>query len=130
MPISEIQAEVLKTIAWAACGKDPGFTPEFLLDHAGRHTAYTQIDLDRLSLRVPLSLAEMKQHWFSAMAEARELVTSLPPDEIGCFYLGTDGLPAQPDPAEDGFPSLVRHRGSTGGAWPTASPYEGPGRDR
>ena len=26
--------------AWAACGKDPGFNPGFLLDHAAAHTAY------------------------------------------------------------------------------------------
>jgi len=34
----------LGALAWAACGKDPGFTPDFLLDHAARHVAYTQVD--------------------------------------------------------------------------------------
>ena len=43
----------LGALVWAACGKDPGFTPEFLLDYAGRHVAYTQADLDRLSFRLP-----------------------------------------------------------------------------
>ncbi len=51
----------LGAMAWAACGKDPGFTPEFLLDHAARHVAYTQADLDRLSLREPLELKTLKQ---------------------------------------------------------------------
>ena len=37
----------LAALAWAACGKDPGFTPGFLLDQAGRHVAYTQADVDR-----------------------------------------------------------------------------------
>jgi hypothetical protein len=32
----------LGALVWAACGKDPGFTPGFLLDQAGRHTAYMQ----------------------------------------------------------------------------------------
>ena len=30
----------LGAMAWAACGKDPGFSPDFLLDQAGRHVAY------------------------------------------------------------------------------------------
>ena len=34
----------LGAMAWAACGKDPGFTPDLLLDHAGRHAAYTGAD--------------------------------------------------------------------------------------
>ncbi|NQT92071.1 MAG: hypothetical protein HQ559_04865 [Lentisphaerae bacterium] len=113
----------LGAVAWAACGKDPGFTPEFLLDHAGRHTAYKQADLERLILRVPLDLATMKQDWFAAMEQARALVASLPADEIGCLYLGPDGSPVNPDPAANGFAALTRHKGSTRGAWPTVAPY-------
>lgn len=114
----------LGAMAWAACGKDPGFTPEFLLDHAGRHTAYTQADLDHLRLRAPLELTAMKQRWFAALEEARALVALLPPNELGCLYLGRDQLPVTPDPAASGFPALVRHKGSTRGTWPTVSPYE------
>ena len=50
----------LGALAWAAGGKDPEYTPQFLLDYACRHVAYTQEDLDRLSLREPLDLGEMK----------------------------------------------------------------------
>jgi len=114
----------LGAMAWAACGKDPGFTPEFLLGHAGRHTAYKQTDLERLSLRVPLQLAALKQSWFAAMERARALVASLPPDEVGCLYLAPDGTPVTPDPDAPGFTSLTRHEGSTRGAWPTVSPYD------
>jgi hypothetical protein len=113
----------LGSLAWAACGKDPGFTPEFLLDHAARHTAYTQSDVDRLRLRLPLDIRIMKREWFAALHEARTQVASLPPDELGCLYLGPDGMPVAPDPAAAGFQSLVRHRGCTRGAWPTVSPY-------
>lgn len=114
----------LGTMAWAACGKDPGFTPEFLLDHAGRHTAYTQADIDRLSLRQPLSLGALKQKWLAALENARKLVGSLPPEEVGCLYLGTEGLPVTPDPASEGFATLTRHWGKMHGAWPTVSPYK------
>jgi hypothetical protein len=112
----------LGATAWAACGKDPGFTPAFLLDHVGRHTAYAQADLDRLDLRQPLELTTLKERWFLAMAEARDLVSALPPDELGCLYVGPDGQPVTPSPAADSFGALQRHRGSVRGAWPTVSP--------
>ena len=113
----------LGALAWAACGKDPGFTPEFLLEHAARHAAYTQRDLDRLSLREPLDLGILKQRWLAALARACTLVAALPPDEVGCLYLDSDQRPASPDPSSAAFRVLVRHRGSVRGAWPTVSPH-------
>jgi len=109
----------LGAMAWAACGKDPGFTPEFLLDHAGRHTAYAQADLNRLSLRVPLDLKGLKQGWLRALDEARLLIAALPPDEIGCLYLDRSQSPVTPDAAAGSFRSLIRHKGCIRGAWPT-----------
>ena len=47
----------------------PGYTPQFLLDYACRHVAYTQEDLDRLSLREPLDLGAMKRRWLAAVEE-------------------------------------------------------------
>jgi hypothetical protein len=61
-------------LAWAACGKDPGFTPEFLLDHAGRHTAYAQEDLERLALAEPLTIGDLKKQWLAATEAARKLI--------------------------------------------------------
>ena len=115
----------LGALAWAACGKDPGFTPDFLLEHAARHVAYTQSDVDRLSLREPLDLRDLKRRWLGALERARALVARLPPDEIGCLYVDSDRHPVAPDPTSDGFRSLVRHRGSVRGAWPIVSPYRG-----
>ena len=108
-------------MAWAACGKDPGFTPTFLLDQASRHTAYTQSDLNRLQLRSPLELTELKKRWLLAMDQARALVDSLPPEELGCLYLTTEQRPVTPSPTADDFATLPRHKGSARGAWPTAS---------
>ena len=113
----------LGAMVWAACGKDPGFTPAFLLDQVGRHTAYTQTDLERLDLRQPLKLTALKQRWLLAMDDARTLVASLPPDEIGCLYLGGDDRPVTPSPDADSFASLRRHTGSVRGAWPTVAPH-------
>lgn len=106
----------------AACGKDPGFTPEFLLDHAGRHAAYTQADLNRLSLRRPLDLRTLKQRWLKAMDEARRLIAALPPDEIGCLYLDESQRPVTPDTAASSFGALIRHKGCVRGAWPSVTP--------
>jgi hypothetical protein len=108
----------LGAMAWAACGKDPGFSPGFLLDQAGRHVAYTQADMDRLNLREPLDLKSLKKRWLGALEEAQQLVDALPPDEVGCLYLDAEQSPVTPDPAS-GFIALRRHHGSIRGAWPT-----------
>lgn len=118
----------LGAIAWAACGKDPGFTPEFLLDQANRHTAYTQAELDHLNLREPLVLQTLKHKWLNALETAQWLVSTLPPDEIGCFYLGADHIPVTPDPADSDFATLQRHTGKIHGTWPTVQPYTAPPR--
>lgn len=115
----------LGAMAWAACGKDPGFTPEFLLDHAGRHAAYTRTDIDRLSLRDPIDVKDLKQEWLDALQHARRLVAVLPAEEVGCLYLDPKGhTPVTPDPESDAFPQLTRHWGAVHGAWPTVSPYK------
>ncbi len=112
----------LGALAWAASGKDPGYTPAFLLDQAARHTAYVQDDLDRLALRAPLDLRVLKTRWISALENAQVLVELLPPEEVGCLYLDGEQLPVTPDPKSQEFSSLTRHVGSVRGAWPTVSP--------
>jgi hypothetical protein len=64
----------------------------------------------------------MKKEWFAAREQAQKLVTTLPPDEVGCLYLGGDHKPLTPEPASTAFPSLTRHRGCIRGAWPTVFP--------
>jgi hypothetical protein len=114
----------LGALAWAACGKDPGFTPEFLLDHAGRHTVYTQKDVERLSLAEPVEIGRLKRDWLDAAEQARRLVAGLPAEDVGCLYLDAGGNPVTPDPSSDTFPALTRHRGAVRGTWPAVSPYE------
>lgn len=115
----------LGAMTWAACGKDPGFTPEFLLDHAGRHTAYTQADLDRLRLRIPIDLRTLKQEWLLALEEARGWVAALPPDELGCLYIDRNQKPVTPEPSHADFRTFIRHEGCIRGAWPLVLPYHG-----
>lgn len=109
----------LGALCWAACGKDPGFTPEFLLEEMNRHARFTQHDIQRLALSYPIHLRDLKKQWIAAVERARNMATVLPADSLGCLYLNADGIPVSPDPAQDEFASLHCHFGRTGGAWPT-----------
>ncbi len=108
----------LGAMAWAACGKDPGFTPDFLLDHAGRHVSYTQQDVDRLELSSPLDIRDLKVRWIKAVEEARALILKLPAEDAGCLFLGRNGNPVNPEPESAAFSGLIRHRGCSRGVWP------------
>ena len=109
----------LGTLCWAACGKDQGFTPDFLLDQMNRHAAFTQEEIDRLALASPLHLPALKRQWLQGMEQAQKLVEALPASELGCLYLDKSATPTSPDPSSEGFAQLERHFGRVQGAWPT-----------
>jgi hypothetical protein len=111
----------LGAICWAACGKDQGFTPWSLLDHASRHTKFREEELMSGHLARPLGLTELKEAWLRAVAQAQELFAKLPAAEAGCLYLDQNSVPRTPDPTHSEFPTLIRHFGSVRGAWPTVS---------
>ena len=49
-------------ICWAACGRDPGFTPDLLLDMIGRNARVTPDLLAREALREPIDPKQLTQH--------------------------------------------------------------------
>ncbi len=53
----------LGALCWAACGKDEGFTPWSLVDHAKRNVKFRQEDLDSEHLTKPLRLPDLKEAW-------------------------------------------------------------------
>jgi hypothetical protein len=108
----------LGAIAWAACGKDAGFTPYSVLEWAKRHVRFRDEDLENEYLARPLNLQELKEQWLGAVAEAEQLFPQLPLDEVGCLYLNTDNTPVTPIPGNADTAKLVRHFGSVRGAWP------------
>jgi hypothetical protein len=108
----------LGALVWAACGKDTGFTPQFLIEEAQRLAHYPANRLSTLLLSEPVNLVECKRRWLKAVADANALFLKLPPDEIGCFYLNASGEAVTPEPALPEFRILRRHFGSVGGAWP------------
>jgi len=109
----------LGALAWAACGKDAGFTPQFLIEEAQRLAHYPASRLHTLLLRGPLDLVACKRQWLQALAEAKTLFNLLPPEEVGCLYLDAKNQALTPDPASAEFPKLRRHYGSVRGAWPS-----------
>lgn len=101
----------LGALVWAAAGKDPGLTPEFILDWALRGNRFYPEDLAEVRLEQPIDLVQTKQEWFEAVEQARDLVARLPAQELGCFYLDANGHPVCPDPDRAEFRGLRRHFG-------------------
>jgi hypothetical protein len=111
----------LGAVIWAACGKDPGFTPGLVLDQTNRHSRYQESDLKGENLARPVDLRELKQQWLDARARAERLFDQLPVEELGCLYLDPADNPVTPNPLSPDFPKLTRHFGSIRGAWPKIS---------
>jgi hypothetical protein len=79
-------------LAWAASGKDPGFSPGAILEQAGRSARYSTVELAALSFAGPTpDAAELSQRWHAMLDEARGLVKLLPPPEIGSCVLDQSG---------------------------------------
>jgi hypothetical protein len=77
---------VLGALCWAACGKDPGFTPLSLLELLRRRGRIREEDLERLDLAEPIDLRETKSDWIESLNSVEPFVDSLPPEEVGCLY--------------------------------------------
>ncbi|MBY0524999.1 MAG: hypothetical protein K2R98_16455 [Gemmataceae bacterium] len=106
---------------WAACGKDPGFTPGLMLDQTNRHARYQDSDLKGEHLVRPVDLRELKRQWLEARSQAELLFEQLPANDLGCLYLDNASDPVTPDPTRAEFPALKRHFGCVRGAWPRIS---------
>ena len=110
-------------LLWADCGKDPGYTPDFLLGEAARQR-YAQMELDSLAFEgSPPDAADLGRRWKTAVAEARELIAALPSAKAGCCVLEMDGKVYS-----ENIDCLRRdlianrilfHAGRIGGVWPT-----------
>lgn len=110
----------LGALAWAAAAKDPGLTPESLLQAALRfeHFAVTERRWQASHIGTAPSLEQFRQRFSTAVHAALRLVRSLPAADLGCLYLDASGRPVCPDPASPDFAKLTRHYGCLKGAWP------------
>lgn len=109
----------LGPLVWAASGKDPGMTPNFILEELVRHAHYREEDFARLLLARPIDLHAAKREWLRAIEVSRQLIDQLPAAEVGCLYLDPRGEPVSPEPSDaERFQRLIRHTPTLGGAWP------------
>lgn len=106
----------LGVCCWAACGKDPGFTPDLILEMISRNARITPDLLSQEMLRAPIDPKVVKKKWLKILKEARVMVNKLNPNELGCLYINKKGevsrLPAKGDKP---------HFGSVRGTWPVVA---------
>ncbi len=110
-------------LAWAACGKDPGFSPPAILEHAARSGRYSAEEIFSLAFEGPApDPASLAKEWHASLAEAEKIVALLPPAEAGTCVISRDGALFRGDSAALRLAienrSLHFHRGSIRGALP------------
>ncbi len=115
----DLTVQPLGYLAWAAAGKDLGFSPMAIIEEAAR-TRYSKEEIAELDFDGPApDLAALSARWHKAIAEARALVAQLPVDQVGKVVLDGPHL-AQATPAElpGRLPHLGFHEGRLRGAFP------------
>ncbi|HEY7817678.1 MAG TPA: hypothetical protein VIG29_05635 [Vicinamibacteria bacterium] len=110
-------------LAWAACGKDPGFSPAAILQHAGQSARYSAEEVRALSFEgSPPDAAQLARVWHQSLTEAEAIIDRLPSTEVGTCVLAKEGglfrgsVTALTDALEKS--ELHYHRGSIRGALP------------
>lgn len=109
-------------LAWAACGKDPGYNPQSLLTAAAR-AHYSQAELDALDFEGSRPNARhLGQRWHAVLNSARDVIAALPPREVGKCVARRNGelFRGSADELADALrgEAVCFHDGSIGGAWP------------
>jgi len=117
------EMQPLGYLAWAACGKDPGFSPRAILELAARSSRYSRAELRGLDFEgEPPDAAALSQRWREALAAARDIVELLPAEEAGRAVLTADGDPYRGGASELtaalARDELLYHEGSIRGAFP------------
>jgi hypothetical protein len=113
----------LAAICWAACGKDPGFTPLSLLKMMRRFARVDPAKLEEIQARA-LDLVVLKNTWIEISDEAEAKMTRLanehPDTPIGVAFVDEQGRPGWL--GDDA--SLRAHAPSLRGCWPTVRGVE------
>jgi hypothetical protein len=114
-------------LAWAASGKDPGFSPAAILEQASRSGRYSAVEIASLAFDGDApDAADLSQRWHAILAAAREVVDALPGDHVGRAVLAADlqlftGTAGQVRAALSQG-RLRFHAGRLKGAFPNVSP--------
>jgi len=113
----------LPAICWAACGKDPGFTPLSLLKMMRRFAKIDPAKLEEIQAR-KLDPVALKMAWIemsdAAEAEMIRLADERPDLPIGVAFVDASGKPGW----IGNDPTLKIHAPSVRGCWPTVHGLE------
>lgn len=108
----------LSAICWAACGKDPGFTPLSLLKMMRRFAKIDPAKLEEIQAR-RLDPIALKTAWI-AMSDAAEAEMTRLADQYPDLPIGVAFVDASSRPGWIGSdPTLRPHAPSVNGCWPT-----------
>jgi len=89
---SHDRLQPLGYLAWAACGKDPGFGPSAILEGASRSGRYSADEVGQLAFDgKPPDAAALGLKWHLILDSARLIVSILPPEEAGTCVLDASG---------------------------------------
>jgi hypothetical protein len=109
----------LAALAWAAPAKDPGFTPELILDEMTHHSIHPEhVLLEEIKTTGPVNFVALKREFLTAIREARDLFAILPPRQAAHLYIDRAGGLQMPDPAGVTAGRLTLHSARLCGAWP------------
>ena len=94
------EVQPLGYLAWAACGKDPGFSPTAILELAARSARYSEAELRGLDFEGdPPDAGSLARRWREVLDRARVIVADLPAEAAGRAVLTMDGDPFRGEPA-------------------------------
>lgn len=124
---SDARIQPLGYLAWAACSKDPGFSPGAILEQAARSVRYSAEEVRQLSFAgEPPDAGGLSRQWHRMLETARETIALLPPEEVGRCVLAPSALLFRGSPEELqgalAAADLVFHRGCIRGALPRIEP--------
>jgi hypothetical protein len=110
-------------LAWAACGKDPGFSPSSILAGARRSGRYSSEEVAALDFEgTPPDASALARTWHRMLEEADEIVAALPAAEAGNCVVDRQGALYSAEPREIpghlGANRIAFHRGSIRGSFP------------
>jgi len=119
LDILELDKKILPLSAciWAACGKDPGFTPELILEMIQRHAIISPELLNMESLSRPVDPKEVKSAFLKTHSKAKRELQSFPSKTLGCLFLDKKGEVIEKLDNID-FTKAKLHYGSVRGSWP------------
>lgn len=120
---SHERIQPLGLLAWAAAGKDPGFTPPVIIEEARRTCRYSAAEVAELEFAGPApDAAALSRTWRAMLTEAEAFLAVLPPAAVGTCVVGPDGELWRESPAalsQALAAARIRfHAGRIRGAWP------------